>query len=108
MRRKSLLLTADGSTPVYPVNHYSSNSEIGLGVDVLGAATYTVEHTFDNVFATGFDPATAKWYAHPTLAALSADADGRYFAPITGIRLTATGVGGGGVRLNITPGGGGL
>jgi len=49
--------------------------------------TYTVEHTFDDVFAASFDPATATWFANTGLSAKTASLDGNYAFPVTGIRL---------------------
>lgn len=48
---------------------------------------YTVQHTFDNVYAVGFNPATAKWFDHPTVAAATADDDGTYAFPVRAVRL---------------------
>ena len=103
MRRTELLLTADGATSVYPVNHYASNIQIGLAIDVIGSGSFTVQVTYDDVFAKGFDPSTAKWFDHPTLAAEAADVEGVQNTPCTGIRMTGTGVAGGGARLIIVP-----
>ncbi|HUW44642.1 MAG TPA: hypothetical protein VMW50_02490 [Dehalococcoidia bacterium] len=87
-------------SPVIPIDQYLSPTNIGLGVDVTGAVTYTVEHTFDDVFAVDFVPATATWFPHPTLAGLLVDADGNYAFPPTGVRLNQT-AGAGSAILNL-------
>lgn len=75
---------------VVPIDKYLNPTNIALAVIVNGAATYTVQHTFDDVFAPTFNPATATWFDHPTLAALAVNADGNYAYPPTGVRLNQT------------------
>jgi hypothetical protein len=89
---------------VCPVDIYLSPTNIGLGVDITGTATVTVEHTFDDVFADDFNPATAKWYPHPTLTTITVDDDGNYAFPPTGIRLNQT-LGAGSAVLTIVQAG---
>lgn len=62
---------------------------IGAGVKVTGTITFAVQHTFDDVFSPTFDPATAKWYNHPTLTG-SSDIDSNYAFAVRGIRLTTS------------------
>ena len=100
MRPVRLSTNGVETSEVCPVDIYLSPANIGLGVDITGAATVTVEHTFDDVFAEDFDPNTATWYAHPTLQNISADADANYAFPPTGIRLNQT-AGAGSAILNI-------
>jgi len=66
------------------MDHYISPFNVGLGVVVTGSATFTVQHTFDDVFNPSVTPT---WFSHPTLAGLSASADGNYAFPVTAIRL---------------------
>lgn len=89
MRPVRYTLSAGGAevgVPV-PIDQYLNPTDIGLAVVVGATATYTVEHTFDDVFDPLFNPATATWFPHPTLAALSASADGNYAFPPTACRL---------------------
>lgn len=85
---------------VVPIDQYLNPTNIGLAVVVSGSVTYTVEHTFDDVFATDFNPATATWFPHPTLQALTASADGNFAFPPTGVRLNQT-LGAGSAILNL-------
>ena len=100
MRPVRLSTNGVGVSEVSPVDIYLSPTNIGLGVDITGTATVTVEHTFDDVFAEDFDPNTATWYQHPTLTDVTADADANYAFPPTGIRLNQT-AGAGSAILNI-------
>lgn len=70
-----------------PIDQYLNPTNIGLSVDITATATFTVEHTFDDVFAEDFNPATAVWFPHPTIAGASANVDGNYAFPPTACRL---------------------
>ena len=89
-----------GTSAVIPIDQYLNPTNIGLGVNITGAATVTIEHTFDDVFDPNFNPATATWYPHPTLAGINADDDGNYAFPPTGVRINQT-VGAGSTILNL-------
>lgn len=106
MRPKRVVLTTAVPSAPIPVNHYSDNGSIGVGVKIVGGtATYSVQHTFDDVFATGFNPATAKWFDHETLVGQTADKDGNYFAFPAAIRLNVTAIAGATVTMTLVPGG---
>jgi hypothetical protein len=81
-------LSAAGSTTPIPVDLYPYTA---ISVAVILAAsstlTYTVEHTYDDVFAQGFDPATATWFPNADLAGDTANGESRYLSPVTAIRL---------------------
>jgi hypothetical protein len=76
-------------SPVYAVDHYISPANISLNVVVTGTITYTVQYTFDDVFAAGYNPnaGSANWTNHPTLAAKTATADSNISYPVRGIRV---------------------
>jgi hypothetical protein len=88
MRPVTVSQTGAGSTVVVPPDIYVSPCNIALGVVVTGTVNYTVQHTFDDVFAPTFTPGSAIWFNHPTLAAQTANADSNYAFPPRGIRLT--------------------
>jgi len=69
-----------------------NNFNVGLGVKFSsgGAMTYTVQHTFDDLNASGFVEAGAATHNHDTLVALTAANDGNYTNPPTAIRLAIT------------------
>jgi hypothetical protein len=100
MRPVRVTTSGVSTSAVIPIDQYLNPTNIGLGVDITAPATYTVEHTFDDVFAEDFNPATALWFPHPTLVGLIADADGNYAFPPTGVRLNQT-LGAGSAILNL-------
>lgn len=95
-------LSTDGisTSEVMPVDQYLNPTNIGLGITVTGVVDLDVEHTFDDVFDENFNPATATWFQHPTLNGVTADDDGNYAFPPTGIRLNQT-AGAGSAILNV-------
>lgn len=88
MRPVTVSQTGAGSSAVVPMDIYLNPFNVGIGVKVTGTVNYTVQHTFDDVFASGFDAATATWYDHTTLAAQTANAVGNYAFAVRGVRIT--------------------
>ncbi len=77
------------SAPI-PLDHYAEPFNVGFGVVVTGTVTYTVQHTFDDVFAAGFVAASATWFNHATVAAVTVSADGNYAFPVRAVRVNQT------------------
>lgn len=77
------------SAPI-PLNWHNNPFEVSFAVDLGGGTmTYTVQHTYDDVFALDFDPDTATWYSSAVAGATTND-EGNYVVPITAIRLNVT------------------
>ena len=93
MRPVTLSITGATTSAVCPTDTYHVPFNIALHCQVTGTVSYTVQHTFDDVFATGYDPSTGNWSNNSTLAAGTATADGNYQFPVRGIRITQTGTG---------------
>ena len=77
--------TDTGSSDALVMNTNQTPFNVGFGVVVSGTVTYSVQHTFDDP-AVGF----TTWFSHPTVAGLSANADGNYAFPVTGVKLLVT------------------
>jgi len=94
--------SATASNPI-PLNTYADPFNVGIGCDVSagGSLTYTVQHTFDDVQAPAFDPATATWYSNSTIVAQTADKDGNYAYPVTAIRILVTTYTSGSVTMTV-------
>lgn len=87
--RKSL--SDVGVTAPIPLNWHNNPFQVSFAVDIGGGTmTYTVQHTYDDVFASDFNPATATWFPNDVVAAASASDEGNYVVPITAIRLNVT------------------
>lgn len=103
MRPIRLTVGSATTSQVIPMDQYISPFNVGLSVNLSAGAnlTYTVEHTFDDVYSPTFNPATAKWYAHASLASKTSSADGNYAYPVSAIRLNVTPYTSGTATLNV-------
>lgn len=100
------------------VPDWNANSfSIGFGTIIItGTPTWTVQHTFDDTLVSrnfvgisGIGTSTTAaytvsstantWFSHPIVSAVTANIDGNYAFPVTGIRLTLTAAGS--VRLKL-------
>lgn len=82
MKLQVVSKTGTGSSDSLVMNTNQTPFNVGFGVIVSGTVNYTVQHTFDDP-ATGF----STWFSHPTVAGLTANADGNYAFPVTGIKV---------------------
>lgn len=108
MRPITYSVTGVGNSGVYAADHYVSPFNVALNVVVSGTITYTVQYTFDNVFAAGFDPSTANWTNHPSMTAQTTTKDSNIAYPVRGIRLNTSAGTGTATLTIIQAGGGGL
>jgi hypothetical protein len=106
MRSVILSVTGVGVSAVYPPDHYVSPFNVSLGVLVTGTVTYTVQYTYDNVFASGYVPASGNWVDHPSLTSQTATKDSNIAYPVSGIRISVS-AGTGTAKLTATQAGGG-
>jgi hypothetical protein len=101
MRPQVLTRSAAGATSAFPVDwRQGPPFSIGLGAVVAGGSTltYSIQHTFDDVF----DPSvTPFWFDHDVLTAQTTSQDGNYAYPIRAIRLNVTAFTSGSVSLTI-------
>jgi hypothetical protein len=88
MRPQEITQTGTGATAWIPVNYRQSPFNIGFGaVIVSGTATYSVQHTFDDVF----DPAvTPVAFDNANATAQTTNKDSNYSFPVRAIRLNVT------------------
>jgi hypothetical protein len=96
---------AASTSSVCPLDHYMSPFNIALGVTVTGTVNYTVQYTFDDVFAPGYDPASGNWVNHPSLTSQAGSLDSNIAYPVRGVRLVMNS-GTGTTRLTIIQAGG--
>lgn len=92
MRRITVTVSAQGVSQPIPMDQRNDPFNVGIGVALSAGATltYTVQHTFDDVFSPSFDPATATWYSNSSLVTKNASSDGNYSFPVSAIRLNVT------------------
>lgn len=87
MRPISVTVTGAGVSSPIPMDYTLPGFSVGIGCVKTGTVNYTVEHTFDNIWSTSFDPSTATWFPNTGLSAKTANADGNYAFPVRAIRL---------------------
>jgi hypothetical protein len=108
MRPVVLSVTGVGNSVPDPLDHYLTPFNVSLAVVVTGTITYTVQYTYDDVFAANYNPATGNWLPHPSLTAQTATKDSNIAYPVRAVRLTTSAGTGTATLTVIQAGGGGL
>lgn len=75
---------------VYAPDNYVSPFNVALSVVVTGTVNYTVQYTFDDVFANNYNPSTGTWTDHPSLTSKTTTSDSNIAYPVNGIRIKLT------------------
>jgi hypothetical protein len=89
MRPKKITVTGVATSNWIPVDYRQDPCNIGIACQVVsGTATYSVEHTYDDIFDATVTPVA---YQHAVLAAQTTSKDGAYTTPIRAVRLNITG-----------------
>ena len=99
MKVQTVSKTGTGSSDALVMNTNVSPFNVGFGVVVSGTVDYTVQHTFDDP-GVGF----TTWFSHPTVAGETANADGNYAFPVTGVKVLVNS-GTGTVTMNLVQSG---
>lgn len=92
MRPVRVTVGSQTSSAVIPldVNQDPFNVSIGVALSAGATLTYSVQHTFDDVFDKNFNPANATWFTNSGLSAKTTSSDGNYTLPVTAIRLNVS------------------
>jgi|TARA_Y100000296_G_scaffold75469_1_gene95162 hypothetical protein len=87
----------------YVLNYRGGDFKVGIGTDVSSSAnlTYAVQHTFSDVFASGFAEDDAVVLTHSTLTGETTNQDGNYTEPPVAMRLAITAHTSGSVNMRI-------
>ena len=97
MRRITETVTGVGTSPTIPMDFRAQVFNVGFGCELTGSATFSVQHTFDDIYNTAITPV---WFNHAFVNGSTANADGNYAFPISAMRLNVT-AGTGSVTINI-------
>lgn len=88
MRLKKVTVTGVANSAWIPVDREQAPFNIGLGCTIdSGTATYSVQHTFDDVFDPNVTPVA---FTNSGISAKTTNTDGNYAFPVTAIRLSVT------------------
>lgn len=82
--------TGTGSTAWNVVNWHVSPINIGFGVVVTGAVTYSIQHTFDDPNNLPSGVSSPQAFNHPLMANQTTTMDGSYTFPIVAYRLNVS------------------
>lgn len=91
---------AGGLSQWIPMDRWRNPFNVGLGCVISGSPTFTVEHTFDDVFVEDFNEGTAKVFPHETIEDETGNVDGNYAFAVSAIRLRIS-AGSGSVVFNV-------
>jgi hypothetical protein len=72
---------------VAALDHYISPFNVGVAVRVTGTVNYTVQVTYDDVFASGFTAASATWFDNADATGQTASKAINITGPVRGIRV---------------------
>jgi hypothetical protein len=88
MRPKKVTVTGVATSAWLPVDYKQDPTNIGIGcVLVSGTATFSVEHTFDDIFDASVTPTA---FPNSGITAATASKDGNYAFPVRAVRLNVT------------------
>lgn len=86
MRQQTASRTGTGSSNVLAMDTYISPFNVGFGVVITGAVSYSIQHTFDNPQTV----ASPTWFFHPSTPSgtpVTANLDGNYAFPVAAIKI---------------------
>lgn len=92
--------TGVGTSVWIPVDNKQACFGIGFGCVVSGSATYSIEHTFDDIQNASVTPTA---FTHTSVANKTANQDGNYAFPIRAMRINVT-AGTGSVTITVLQG----
>jgi len=91
MRPVRQTVAATGVSDPIVMDHYIGPFNVGFGVEATATTvTYVVQHTFDDVLAQGYNPATGLWFDNDAGALSTGNSDGNYAFPVTAIRINVS------------------
>ena len=87
MRPQVIKQSGTGTSAWLPLDYKQAPFNVGFGVVVNGTATYTIEHTFEDVFDSSITPTA---FSHGSVVGQSANANSNYAFPVRAVRLNVT------------------
>lgn len=87
MTPQTIQLNSATTSAWIPLDYKQNPFNVGFGVVLSGTATYTIQHTFDDVFNSTIIPTA---FDHDTVAGKTTNEDGNYAFPVRAVRLNVT------------------
>lgn len=98
--RQIRTITGPGVTPWIATDIAQTPFNVGFGAVVTGTVSYSIEHTFDDIYNPLVTPTA---FTNVLGVGLAANKDGNYAAPVAGIRVNVAS-GTGSVTLTVLQG----
>lgn len=90
MNPVSYTVTGTGSGRAVNLDYRQNPFSVGISCILAGTGTYSVEHTYDNIYSGSFNAATATWYPNSILNGQTSTAEGFYTTPVSAVRGNMT------------------
>ncbi len=89
---RPMILTTSGTSAssVAPLCHFVCRFNVSVNTVVTGSATYTLQFTADDPFASNFVPASANWKSHPSMTSSTISDIVEFTAPVRAVRIDQT------------------
>lgn len=89
---RPMILTTSGTSAssVAPLCHFVDRFNVSVNTVVTGSATYTLQFTADDPFASNFVPASANWKSHPSMTSSTISDIVEFTAPVRAVRINQT------------------
>lgn len=110
MRPVRFVMSAAGNSAVIPLDLYIAPFQVAVNVFMSNGATvdYTLQYTYDDVLAPGYNPATGQWIDDTTMDNEVVSSTVNLSAPVTAVRIVAATLTGGTLTVAIVQAGNGL
>lgn len=87
MRPSYVSQTGTGTTSWIPLDLYKTSFSVSVAVVVSGTVTYSIQHTFDDVYDSNVTPVP---FDHDSVTSESSNAFGTYDYPVTAVRINVS------------------
>lgn len=78
----------NGISQIIPLDRMQVRISVGVGTYVSGTATWSVQHTYDDITNSSVTPT---WFTLSSLSSVTSNTDSKYDWPVQAIRLVVTG-----------------
>ena len=100
MKPMNVSLTGTGTSSPVPVDYTQVGFVVSVAAVVTGTATYSIQHTYDDVLDASVVPT---WFTDTDLLGKTANVDGSFVSLIRAVRINITS-GTGSVRMTVLQG----
>lgn len=85
----SYTVTGAGTSAIFACDNFQAPFNVGYGTTISATATYSLQFTFDDITADGYNPASGTWFTISGTSGSTA-VSGSFTIPCRGIRLNVS------------------